>query len=398
MERYRCTYSINYAQYCISNDQFPCLELTTLATHTKKRDDHQVRFQGGDADAPHYVERTLDEAYFPGLSPKELTERNSDQIVSHKADGDNWPAATKPIIVVPQLWLWRFGNVVISAHESDRLSENLKNEDEFKNHLNQCHPEIQLGLILARYIRAFGDEVSFEGDDVSFESDDVSSEGDDQRVKTVDPPLARFENQVVSILTEVEQYIKDTNRSKITYDKERRFHHELSDCRSELAMLDYIVTQQQEILDSLLEDCDAKQFMNRRFRDSIGVDWSPIFEAQKLLARYRRTIAKIDGDAGRIEKNVDDLLNLKRTYASVQDSHASVLLSVAAIAFAIVTIVFAPLAFLVGLFALDMQGFNKLRVREDSSGENDGDLGYDSGKMAGIFGKHSSPLQQSTEA
>jgi hypothetical protein len=120
-----------------------------------------------------------------------------------------------------------------------------------------------------------------------------------------------------------------------------------------------------------------------------------------MLKQYQKRIKKIDGDAERVEKNVQDLLNLKRTYASVQDSHAGVLLSVAAIGFAIVTVIFAPLAFLVGLFALNFQGFDRLRVRQGNGeqgpgggggalsaniGSNNGPV-FDSGKMAGIFSK-----------
>ena len=76
------------------------------------------------------------------------------------------------------------------------------------------------------------------------------------------------------------------------------------------------------------------------------------------------------------------------------------MLSVAAIAFAIVTIVFAPLAFLVGLFALDLQGFDKLRANGANNGDDnasDGNSKFDGGKMAGIFGKHSLPFQRITE-
>jgi hypothetical protein len=286
----------------------------------------------------------------------------------------------KPIIVIPQLWLWRFGNVVISAHESDRLSEPFTN-DNFVAQLHQVDPEVQLGLILARYIRAFGD--------------DIWVKGNNESIKHVDPPLARFENRVVSILTDVKKYIQDTNRSRIRYDKEAGFHHVLSDCRSELAMLDYVLTQQEEILTSLLQDCKVST-----------EEWGTVFEARTTLARYRRAVQKIDGDAERIEKNVNDLLNLKRTYASVQDSHTSVLLSVAAIGFAIVTIIFAPLAFLVGLFALDFRSFDRLRVKGTTETDELGpsksfDMqnntaiasspAYDGGKMAGIFGTQNIP-------
>ncbi|EAT82348.1 hypothetical protein SNOG_10013 [Parastagonospora nodorum SN15] len=366
------------------------------------------------SDCTVHLDRTLDEAYFPGLSASDLAVRNADQIVSGKySTSESWPKDNVPIVIVPQLWLWRIGNVIVSAHNTTQQSGNLRHivwrdkgsgPARYAPIVDQMDADLQMGLIMTDFIYAFGQETTLN---------DGSK---------VPPTLDLFESRVVSLLSEVKTYIRDTKRNAIDYDTEERFYHVLSDCRSELAMLQHVLEQQDEILNSLLEDCCHPQPFASNQPNSTSMtpsqtpasgsplshiepvpDWTPVRKGQVILERYQKRIRKIDGDAERIEKNVQDLLNLKRTYASVQDSHASVLLSIAAIGFAVVTIIFAPLAFLTALFALDMQGFDRLRVHVTSENEPGGlsgaggkqdlaanvvtnkDAVYDSRKMAGVF-------------
>lgn len=160
----------------------------------------------------------------------------------------------------------------------------------------------------------------------------------------VPPTLDLFEGRVVSILSEVKAYMHNTKRDILNCNTEAVFHHTLSDCRSDLAMIQYILAQQDKILVALLDDRDPilrAPMSERQRKDHVEDNWAEIEEALIILRRYQERVRKIDGDAERIEETVQDMLNLKRTYASVQDSHGSVLLSAAAIGFAIVTIVFA---------------------------------------------------------
>jgi hypothetical protein len=376
-----------------------------------------------------HLERTLDEAYFPALGADELAQRNIDQIVSSRFRGT--PGCSEdeiPILVVPQLWLWTFRNIIVSAHSITPESKSfIRSIASGKLSLHHRTPslKLQLGFIITDFIEEFGKETT----------------GDSGR--RLPPTLDLFESRVVSVLSEVKAYVNETKRNAIDHNSEAHFLHILSDCRSELAMIQHILAQQEEILISLLNDRDdtnsAKSASTQdppqtASKDSCGngtsdgvpsdrvppppsteapneskesdrkrqeADWSPVEAAHTMLKQYQKRIKKIDGDAQRVEKNVQDLLNLKRTYASVQDSHAGVLLSVAAIGFAIVTVIFAPLAFLVGFFALNLQGFDRLRVRQGNGeqgpgggggalsaniGSNNGPL-FDSGKMAGIFSK-----------
>jgi hypothetical protein len=385
-----------------------------------------------------HLERTLDETYYPGLPVDELKPRNGDQVVSSRFRHDkNWQEQV-PILAVPQLWLWKFGEVIVSAHSMTRGYKSAHDKTqgtscfelfEDNDHPERLkgwkpildgtqHPDIRIGLLLASYIDAFGEETS--GDAIGKSS---------RSANTIPPALDLFESAVVSVLSEVTHYVKNTKRNAIDYDTEERLTHVLSDCRSELAMIKHIMGQQKQVLDALLEDRkvpwkEDEEDARRSGRPVREFDpgWKHVKDALGTLRRYYGRIAKIDGDAERIEKTVQDMLSLKRTYASVQDSHASVLLSTAAIGFAIVTIIFAPLAFLTALFALDITGFDNLRVKspggEDKPdvnvviggsgtpgvkdfavnvGVSNNDPVYDRGKMAGVFGKPSSTFMTRTK-
>ena len=50
----------------------------------------------------------------------------NDQIVSGiYSTSDNWPKDKMPIVIVPQLWLWRIGNVIVSAQNTTQQSGKL---------------------------------------------------------------------------------------------------------------------------------------------------------------------------------------------------------------------------------------------------------------------------------
>jgi hypothetical protein len=353
-----------------------------------------------------HLERTLDEAYFPGLTIEDFDERNKDQVVSKNYE--KCPAR-RPIVVVPQLWLWQFGNTLISAHGIPRESKQFYASTQpsargdrkiWQPRASPTAPQIKMACLIAHYVKAFGNEGLTLPDK-----------------KEVPPALDLFERQVVKVLSDVKTYIRTTPQSRIVYVKEEGFHLSLSDCRSELAMIQHILTQQKGVIDAFcadltreLKDWDKNIKGKIISNDHEDEEWrltsalDQLHEAEIALKQYQERILKIDGDADRVEKNVQDLLNLKRTYASVQDSHASVLLGVAAGAFAIVTIFFAPLAFLTALFALKVQGFDRLYMpstddkvtlngtiggQNVSVGANteQADSVYDGGKMAGILGE-----------
>jgi hypothetical protein len=117
-----------------------------------------------------HLERTLDEAYYPGLSREALDVRNRDQVVSHSRDnfasfdererGDKETDETAWVLMVPQLWLYKLGNVVVSAYSMSRGTKYSRDEErkwEANEEYDQAaSADIHLGLIITSFIDRFG--------------------------------------------------------------------------------------------------------------------------------------------------------------------------------------------------------------------------------------------------
>jgi hypothetical protein len=107
----------------------------------------------------------------------------------------------------------------------------------------------------------------------------------------------------------------------------------------------------------------------------------------KTLDKYYTLTEKISADAARIEKNIQDELNLKRTFATMDDARISLSLGIAVIGFTVITIIFAPLALVTALFALPVDVFEKRKFRV-SDGEEDESIGaYTSSYIGKWFGE-----------
>ncbi|KAF1948952.1 hypothetical protein CC80DRAFT_599307 [Byssothecium circinans] len=352
---------------------FPYLALTTLERQQDNRTKHKELKEEvfKRRESPVYFERTLDEAYYPGLPSDRLKERNEDQVVSRSKD--KWTRKTKgppeknePILMVPQLWLWRVGGHIISA--SARGCGTLK------HYLLQPYPDVQLGLIIASFIDGFGHGYSSNGV---------------KHPSTLDLFETRVEQYFLHVISDVRSELAMIR--SVLEEQERILENLLYDCRpgSSLDPRDPVLEQHKRILMDLVNDCPPRRSLDPGDptnptdpTDPSPIDeppyWSPVVEALGTLSRYKQRVTKIDGDADRIEKAIQDMLNLKRTFASIRDAHHSLILSTAVIGFTIVTIVFAPLAFLTALFALKVEGFGKLQI-EGLDGV------YDSSKLGGIF-------------
>ena len=333
------------------------------------------------ADCTVHLTRTLDEAYYPGLNASDLDIKNNDQAIS------SYDLEAKPIILVPQLWLWRTGNNIVSAcsilQESSVFEKYISDVDgrspEWYNLLKESNLDLQLGLIIAGYVQNFGKGTTIG--DIKFP-----------------PILSMFETCLISVQSKMTQYMKDRRTTSINYSSERFFIHKLADIQNELAIMSDVFDQQEEILDVVLKARpkaeDTAKKLKGFFEDELGKKhnrkemieimegtpdgWDEVGRARSSIAKYRRRVEKMDRDAQRIDKEVQDMLNLKRANASVRDAHASVIISTAVIGFTTVTIIFAPLAFLTALFALKIEGFERLRIDPTS------DV-YKSAHLGGIF-------------
>jgi hypothetical protein len=353
--------------------------LTTIGRQKVRRKEHEdlkTRLKPyKDLLSHDHLERTLDEAYYPGLSCEALQVRNRDQVVTHSTDNFTSYNAREGgreeigerafILMVPQLWLYKLGNVVVSAYSMSSGLTYAIYDDLVGMSSQECllrSANIHFGFIITSAIDRFSKGYINYEDEVEYP-----------------PPLDLFETRVVQILSEVRSYIEPptgekSSSSGLEYRRERYFIHVISDVRSELAMIQHVLEQQEHILKQFLKDCAPAS------REQHIPGWERIKASQETIQEYMRRVKKIDGDADRIEKSIQDMLNLKRTHASIRDAHNSLILSTAVIGFTVITIVFTPLAFLTALFALKIDGFEKLQI----SGS---DGVFHSGKIGGIFGK-----------
>jgi hypothetical protein len=95
---------------------------------------------------------------------------------------------------------------------------------------------------------------------------------------------------------------------------------------------------------------------------------------------------KISADAARIEKNIQDELNLKRTFATMDDARTSLSLGIAVIGFTVITIIFAPLAFVAALFALPLDTFEQRKVKTSDDAQEKGTDVYTTAYIGKWFG------------
>lgn len=232
-------------EHCLYLVQLPCLKLSTIqrwidtrAVYEQTRQVLSVEATGPYyADCSFHFERTLDEAYYPGLNASDLTDRSKDQVVTRNCKSPvPGKADERAVLLLPQVWLWRVGKFIVSAY-SITQDESIYPD---KNHSDplfgaQKSPDLHLGLILAGHVESFEEKSEIDG-------------------FTLDPALDTFENNVTSELVKVDFYVKKTKPSKIRYWTEKGFLHALSDIRSELPMIDCVLEQQMEVLDDLLND------------------------------------------------------------------------------------------------------------------------------------------------
>jgi hypothetical protein len=225
-----------------------------------------------------HLERTLDEAYYVGLSRKNLKTRNQDQVVSRAyRNTPNVDEARIPILMVPEFWLWRLDNYVISAFAS---SENTDTDVLFyETGPNTLSPNLHIGQIMARRINDF--DAVYKRGAVSFL-----------------PTLNIFETSVVSILSEVEEYMKDPDPVKLDINMEANFIHVISDIRSELALIQDILNQQEEVLKDLLEDTKGDYYTSEdsrvysKFGPSVIEGWTEVRKAKETIIQYRKRTEK----------------------------------------------------------------------------------------------------------
>jgi hypothetical protein len=166
---------------------------------------------------------------------------------------------------------------------------------------------------------------------------------------------------------------------------------DIADIRDELAMVDEILRQQDAVLDDFITHIErVNKLIVPTSQGTVDEEEVKIPEriahTKALIKTYRDRVSKIERDAERVDKTVQDRLNLKRTFAGIRDARASmndaktsILLAVSVIGFTVITILFAPLAFMTALFALDIDETAKHKTGEGN------DAVYSSGYIIRTF-------------
>ncbi|KAI0387169.1 hypothetical protein F5Y04DRAFT_288868 [Hypomontagnella monticulosa] len=335
---------------------FPCLVLRAKKRQQETRKEAQElqeTISHAGVKETIQLERTIDETYFPSLLGKTLDDRNEQQVVSRetvKTLVDEQAGNDKiPMLMVPQLWLWRFDRFVLTAYSAAEPGQLISKDHKRLLNCRSEEPEFLVGLIIADQISKFG-ELQDNG--------------------TFPPPLDIFEMGILRVLSDVQAYTIPSNELRVEMMKESNFIFDIADIREELAMVRFILHQQLDILQSLIGD--IKDFCSDLLPYSGSKDeseewetrkrkreWETITDSEIKIKSYLKRVEKLDKDAGRIERRVQDQLNLKRTHVTIKDTRAGLILSTSSLALSIavgaltvITIIFAPLSFVTSLFAL----------------------------------------------
>ena len=332
-----------------------------------------------------YCERTLDEAYYPALDEDHLWKRNRDQVIQNHQSRENGELrsndAVLPILLVPQLWLWKVENVLISAYAKIGRQNLLTRPNAKTLDLRSAASiDLKMAVILQAFINDFGRRYEDASLGISFLS-----------------TLDLFETALVATLSDVRDYITNRESQQINTREESRFIESISDIQNELDMIQSIIKQQKDVVNDFCNEkkrgvqeqeqdrerrsrsrniqqerkkqkvtftkaeSEASQLEEKHMKDlDICRRVVRVLEqASERLNKYTKRIEKINRDADRVSKTMDDMLNLSRTDASVQlaessikEARHSILIGLAALAFAVVTITFTPLSFVTSLLAL----------------------------------------------
>jgi hypothetical protein len=123
-------------------------------------------------------------------------------------------------------------------------------------------------------------------------------------------------------------------------------------------MIKDVITDQEEVWTQFYEDLkdeiDKWDDNNRRIA----------IRPKQQIPKFKRRVQKIDEDAQRVEQWIHGQLDLKKTHASIRESHNSTVLSTTVIGFTIVTVVFTPLSFMTSLLAVPDDNFGWMNQKK----------------------------------
>jgi hypothetical protein len=292
--------------------------------------------------------RTLDESYYISLNHKQRSERNKDQVVGKLASCQK---RDKPLLMVPQLWLWMVDNVIISALPrsiggveprfrplDSAPPTNIGGADpilHLQNELSQGNLPVPSNLnglqLLALTV-----------------SETINFLARPRSAGLEEPIFYTFERAVATLYDGVQTYVKEYRMESIRVEKEKAFINQINDVLNELTMIKSIIDQQDTVWKKFYKDFGK-----------VVESWDAnlvriVTRPNEQIPEFRFRLEKIEKDGERIQSVIQAQLSLKSNYAALKESHNSTNLATAVIGFTIITVIFTPLSFLSSLFALSI--------------------------------------------
>ncbi|KAF4632926.1 hypothetical protein G7Y89_g5196 [Cudoniella acicularis] len=309
-----------------------------------------------------HLPRTLDEYCYPSLDTPTLDIRNRDQVViRYQEKSKSWSEESPSVVTVPQAWLWKFDNVIMTALPSDidvlnPLHTNMMQSWDMYRRFKNVKPEEALGLFLSDLVDVL-DRPAMAG--------------------LSEPIFNIFEKAIAGLSERVDKYTQSPDVNSIKMVEEKIFLHEIDDIREELSMIKTVLFQQEEVWRDFANkawplywpDGPGGRFKplpetpdGRVISETERRAWIKIQRPLIQFAKFNRRIAKLDEDAERVERAIDRKLDLKTKHASLREAHTMAIMSAAVFGFTIITIIFTPLSFVVTLFALPIDRFQKQQI------------------------------------
>jgi hypothetical protein len=349
---------------------------------------------------------TLDEYSKPTLDRGLLSRYNQDQLLfryqSNRSHRQKTPLDSRKLITVPQIWIWGFGDRLITAmpkyHTTWLQSWALRHitllgemEDELSrpnswpqnstDHIfpisydesDQKHMRLFLGLVISELVN------SLNHPPIDGSSDSV---------------LRIFSKSIYELIESEDQSKRSREGRYIDTEWEKNCLYFLADMRQELSAIKDVLNEQERIWrEYTYENFPAcwPGGVNQEFVVPLGTR-GKLFEVLKLIGRpqmqfpsFNKKIADLEATVQRTESSILTRLDIDAKFASLKEAQNASLMSAAVIGFTLVTIIFTPLSFLASLFALPIDIFQGNQV---PSLVNSGTKMYSTayiGKWMGMF-------------
>lgn len=334
---------------------------------------------------------SLDEYCFPHLSHEALAKRNADQTLtrykeisekeletiignarySAQRDPDNESGrkSSGPLLVAPQAFIWMVDDLLIIALPVAPPQTFWKLLSYF---LWGVGAKEVIGLLLYAIVEDFDPGPRNK----AFLRGLPSELNKDKSTFKI------FSRSIASVSEQVSKYLEDQDVDNITATREHNYIHQIMDIREEISMIRSIITEQEEVWRTFVSNAwpvfckqgpqgdlifqytyaSRKEFPDLYTSSRQEELMQAIGKPQYLFKRLKQRLQGLDDDAARVERSIELRLDLKQKHASFREAHKATLMSASVIGFTLITAIFTPLSFMISLFALPIDRFQKSKV------------------------------------